>query len=481
MSDQVIVLTTLAIYKLALVGIGLWASSRNRTESDFFLGGRGLGPWVAGLSYAASTSSAWVLIGFTGFVYVSGLSALWMVPGIWAGYVAVWLWFGPRLRAEAEAEGHITPTDFMAARSTGASRAAIRGLSALLIFFCFIFYIAAQFGAAGEAFEQQFGLGRVESIGIGAIVILIYALLGGFWAVSVTDTLQGAMMAVIAVALPLAALIAAGGPAQVFATLNATAPPDYMSLTGGIAPHLFLGFLVGVWGVGLGALGQPHLMARLMAVKDEASRKRGFAIAMGWGVIVFIGMSTLALSGRALAGGEVAREQLFYFMAGELFPPLLAGIIIAAVLSAVMSTVDSLLVATSAAVAHDMGVAKALPGREVLISRLVMGALVGAAVLLVAVIPSSVFDRVLFSWAALGAAFGPVIAARVLGWEPRGYAILAAMAIGFAMTVFFYIQGQSGADTLFTQLARIPGDPFERVVPWVPALVLLFLFRRRAG
>lgn len=480
-ADTLVILATLVAYKLALVGIGFWASRRNRSEDDFFLGGRGLGAWVAGLSYAASTSSAWVLLGFTGFVYANGLSALWMVPGIWGGYVVVWRVFGRRLREETAARGHVTIVDFMAAETGGRIKTVIAITSALLIFFCFIFYIAAQFGAAGSAFETQLGLPYTESLLIGAAVILVYSLLGGFWAVSVTDMLQGTLMALIAVVLPLAALIAAGGPSGVWAALSANAPDGYLSLTGPHAGFIFIGFVMGIAAIGLGPFGQPHLIARLMAVKDEAARRQGFRIAMGWAVIVYIGMVTLALSGRALTGGEAPGESLLYLMAADLFPAMLAGLIIAAVLSAVMSTVNSLLIATSAAVGHDMGVVRRFPGREVLIARIVMAVLVGLAVALALALPATIFSRVLFAWSALGAAFGPVVLVRVMQREPAGWAILAAIASGFSVTVFFYLAGQISGDSWAGQLARLPGDPFERLVPWILPLVLLFAVSRRAA
>lgn len=479
-TNTLIIIATLVAYKLALIGIGLWASRRNKTEDDFFLAGRGLGAWVAGLSYAASTSSAWVLLGFTWFVYTNGLSALWMVPGILGGYVVVWQVFGKRLREETASRGHITLTDFMTAETGRGMKTVIAMTSAVLIFFCFIFYIAAQFGAAGAAFETQLNLPHVESLLIGALVILIYALLGGFWAVSVTDMLQGGIMALVAILLPAAALIAAGGPAGVWQTLSASAPDGYLSWTGPHTGFIFIGFVLGVAAIGLGPFGQPQLIARLMAVKDEKSRKQGFQIAMGWAVIVYTGMITLALSGRALTGGDADGENLLYLLAGDLFPAMIAGLIIAAVLSAVMSTVDSLLIATSAAVAHDMGVARQFPGREVLISRIVMAILVGLAVALALALPATIFSRVLFAWSALGAAFGPVVLVRVFHREPAGWAILAAILSGFAMTVFFYLAGQVGGDSWAGELARLPGDPFERIVPWVLPLVILIAASRHA-
>ncbi len=481
-----VVLVTLVIYKLVLIGIGVWAARFNKNESDFFLGGRGLGPWVAGLSYAASTSSAWVLLGFSGFVYAFGVSALWMVPGIWLGYVGVWLWFGPRLRAETAEAGHVTASDFMAAKADPIWKPAISLLAGFLVLFTFVFYIAAQFGAAAIAFESQFALSRTESVLIGAVVILIYGLLGGFWAVSLTDTLQGAIMALIAILVPALAVIAAGGPAGIVETLSATMPPDYLDPFGGRAGFAFLGFAMGIAAIGLGALGQPHLLARLMAVKDDSARRRGFAIAMTWAVLVFVGMASLALAGRALLPDIANGEVLFYQVAAQLLPAVLAGIVIAAVLSAVMSTVDSLLVAASAAAAHDLKIVKLLKGREVLVSRTVMTVICVLAVVLTLTLPSTIFDRVLFSWAALGAAFGPVLVARVMKIEPQGWAIFVSILLGFFTTVLFYIFGQmeaatmSGLPSTLASLAAIPGDPFERIVPWIAPLLLLFAFRQTA-
>ena len=483
-----VVISTLIVYKIVLVLIGLWAARLNRSEADFFLGGRGLGPWVAGLSYAASTSSAWVLIGFSGFVFTVGVSALWMVPGIWAGYVVVWLWFGPRLRADTSAQGHVTLSDFLGAKAGPGWAAAISALAGALVLFTFVFYIAAQFGAAAIAFESQFALGRTESVLLGAGVILVYALLGGFWAVSITDTLQGAMMALIAVLLPALALIAAGGPSGVIETLAASTPPEYLDPLGGRAGFVFLGFALGVASIGLGTFGQPHLLARLMAVKDDTARRQGFAIAMVWAVVVYVGMVTLALAGRALLGGLDQSESLFYAVAGALLPPIFAGIVIAAVLSAVMSTVDSLLVAASAAAAHDLRLIRLLKGREVVVSRVVMASICVVAVVLTLSVEATVFNRVLFSWSALGAAFGPIVVARVAGVEPRGAAILLSILAGFFTTVLFYIYGQippseaaPGLSRLLAELANLPGDPFERAAPWVIPLLLCFSWRQRAS
>ncbi len=464
------VLVTLLVYKAALIAIGVWASRRTRDEADFLLGGRALGPWVAGLSYAASTSSAWVLLGYSGFVYTVGLSALWMTPGILLGYVVVWFWFGPRLRRESESEGQITLTDFLIARTEGPVRRLIQITAACLILFCFVFYIAAQFQAAGRAFESVFGLGLAESVILGAAVVLVYALLGGFWAVSVTDTLQGVVMAVIALGLPVAALIAAGGPAEVADTLRSTTSPGFLSWDGDRSTWMFIGFAAGVFSIGLGTFGQPHLLNRLMAVRDDAARRAGGLVAISWAVAVYVGMTTLALSGRALVPELAEAENIFYRLAGDLLPAIISGVVIAAILSAVMSTVDSTLLAAAGAVSHDVGVARRWPHLEVAVARTVMALIAVAAVVMTLTLPASIFGRVLFAWSALGAAFGPIVVARVAGVEPRGWAILAAMVTGFSLTVVFNQVLPSG-----------PGAIGERLLPWLPALFLVFAFRQPQG
>ncbi|MEM7501723.1 MAG: sodium/proline symporter [Pseudomonadota bacterium] len=452
-----------------------------RDETDFLLGGRNLGPWVAGLSYAASTSSAWVLLGFSGFVFAFGVSALWMVPGIWAGYIAMWVWFGPRIRAEASERKLVTPTEFLCSNVDAKDASRIAALATSLIAFCFIFYIAAQFDAAATAFVSNFNMNTTTSLLIGAGIILIYCFLGGFWAASITDTLQGVVMVSAAVLVPTLAVIEAGGPSQVLQSLDA-AGPLFGDFSGGHTGFVFLGFVLGLAGIGLGTLGQPHLLARLMAVRGDRERKQGFAIAFSWGVIVYIGMSWLALAARSLALEPASGEQIFYLLAEQLLPPVLAGIVIAAILSAVMSTVDSLLLAASAAVSHDLKLARRFSISELSMSRIVMTGIVIAAVLLALVLPETIFNRVLFAWNALGAAFGPLIIARVVGREPAATARLLSIVIGFALTVVFYSYGTVDAESLggvngmLASLAQLPGDPFERFVPFIPPLLIVFLW-----
>ena len=454
MDGTPVIIATLVAYKLLLLGIGFWASRRVAGEGDFFLAGQRLGPWTAGLSYAASTSSAWVLLGFTGMVFVQGLVALWLVPGIFGGYLLTWLVMGPKLNAETRARGHITVVDFVV-EDAGAWARRIGLLVAALILFCFVFYIAAQFQAAGNALLEVFGMSATEAILLGAAIIVIYCLLGGFLAASITDALQAAVMMLACVLVPVATLHAAGGFGAVSEALGRVEIAGYSDLLGasvGMAgPNMLgVGVAMGLLGTGLGALGQPQLLNRIMAVRSQRERRVAAAITIGWGVVIYSGLVVLALSARALAL-ETGGESLFFAAARTYLPATVAGVVIAAVLSAVMSTVDSLLLAAASAVSHDSGLRWRSPARALLMGRLAM---VGVAVVAVAVTlfaPQDIFSRVLFSWVALGAALGPAILARCLGWRVRGGAVFAAVSTGFAVAVIAY---------------NVPGTPADLVEKW---------------
>src|SRR5210317_933957 len=232
MLDTRVVLATLVAYKLALILIGLWAQRRVSSEQDFFLAGRQLGPWVAAVSYSASAASAWTLLGMSGLAYGIGISALWVALGAVAGCAISWWILAPRIMHLTEGEQIISATEFIAGGTEGGQRHAIIALVSVIILFCFVVYIASQFQGAGNTFASTFGMSSAESIALGGAIILIYTLLGGFWAVSVTDTLQGLLMLFAAVLLPVAAVIHLGGPVAFWATLAEVTGEQYMSLTG---------------------------------------------------------------------------------------------------------------------------------------------------------------------------------------------------------------------------------------------------------
>jgi len=339
-------------------------------------------------------------------------------------------------------------------------------VAAGLILFCFVFYIAAQFQAAGNALTEVFGMSSAEAILLGAAVILIYCLLGGFLAASITDALQAGVMVLACIIVPIAAVSAAGGFGAMIEGLQTSVPPSYFSVTGNAASMAGIGAAMGLLGTGLGALGQPQLLNRIMAVRSQKERIRGAAITIGWGVLIYSGLIVLALSGRSMSL-DTGGESLFFAAASAYLPAAVAGVVIAAVLSAVMSTVDSLLLAAASAVSHDSGLKWRDPKRALLMGRLAMVGVAVIAVILTLGAPQEIFTRVLFSWVALGAAFGPAILTRCLGWRVSGGAVLLAVVAGFVIAVGAYNIPGTGADVL------------EKWGSWAVGLIILFIGKSR--
>ncbi len=467
MEKTTVLAITLLIYLLVLIGIGFWTMSRNISEEDFFLGGRKLGPFVAALSYSASASSAWTLLGLSGAAYVMGLSVLWVAGGSCLGMLVAWFWVGPRLMDHSRSHNQLTVTDLLAEGSSGGARRAIVLASSIIIIFTFTFYIAAQFQGAGNTFASSFGLSMPTSIMLGAAIITIYTLLGGFWAVSVTDTVQGGSMGLAAIMLPLAALSEAGGWSGFTQALQAVSTPAQLSWTAGNAGLLALGIILGGLGISLGTFGQPHLLVRFMALRDEKALRQARIITMVWYLIVFAGMVMTGLIGHALYPAIANPENIFFTLSDSLFTPVLAAILLAAVLSAIMSTADSQLLVAASAIAYDLGLGQKLAQRSLLVSRLTILGLVTFAVLVALYLPEKIFSRVLFAWSALGAAFGPTMFLRLALVPLKPVGVLLSILTGFGLAVFFYL------------LPNTTGDVLERIVPFVAAFVVLLLFRQR--
>jgi sodium/proline symporter len=457
MSRAEAILTTLLVYKAVLILIGLWASRRTRNETDFFLGGRQLGGWVAALSASASSSSAWTLLGVTGAAYVWGLSALWLFPAIIMGYLINWLWAGPRLRTLSLKTGAITLSEVLAGDKQDPLYPLIMKTASVIIVVSFMFYIAAQFQAAGKAFDNSFHLGQEVSLLIGAAVVLVYTLLGGFWAVSVTDTLQGLLMVATAVILPLVALVAIGGPDQLLPALHAVGTPEQLSWTGPWGGAMGLAFVAGTLGIGLGYPGQPHVLNRFMALRDERALRTGRIIALSWGVLIYAGTLTIGLCARVLYSNIADGEQVFFEVANRLLSPVMAGVMVAAVLSAIMSTADSQLLVAASSVSHDWRLSGG-KSTNLRFSRLVVIAVSVVATLIAMFAPDQIFSRVLFAWHAVGSAFAPPLLVRLAGYRVSARATLSAMCMGAGLTV------------VLSYFPNSPGDALERLLPFMLAL-----------
>ena len=457
-----IVLITLVCYKLVLVAIGFWASKRTHSSEDFFIGGKTLGPWVAATSSSASASSAWSLLGVSGAAFSLGLSAIWLFPAVVLGYAFNWLWIAPRIRRLGNDNNAITLTELLAGNDSFSK--AIVYCCTFIIVFSFSFYIAAQFQAAGGTFATTFGMESSTAIITGAVIILIYTLLGGFWAVSLTDTLQGLLMAVTSIALPIAALLAVGGVGELLSQLPQHYSDTQWAITAEHSGWLSLAFVAGLLGVGLGNCGQPHVVNRFMALKDEQAVKVGRYIGIGWPIIVIGGMLILGWCARILLISADNNEQVLFGVTNLLFPPIIAGIFVAAVLSAIMSTADSQLLVSASSLSHDLKL-KGSTVQQLFISRLTVASMCVLSLLIALFAPEAIFSRVLFAWAAIGSAFGPLLIVLLMGQPIKGAYRLAAVFFGFSLTVYFNWQPNS------------PGDVLERVLPFFIALAIAWLGR----
>lgn len=467
MDRTTVVAITLVAYQVALVAIGFWASGRTRDEEDFFLGGRRLGPLVTAISYSSSASSAWTLLGVSGAAYVFGLPVVWIAGGSITGMLVAWFWIGPRLLSQTHRERQLTVTEFLAGDSAGAARGRIVLIASIIVTVSFTFYVAAQFQGAGNAFSSSFGMSMSSSILLGAGVILLYTLLGGFWAVCVTDTLQGLLMALTALVMPVGAVLAAGGWGAFVEALQATGTPAQLSLSGETVGLVLAGMVLGGLSIGFGTYGQPHLLVRFMALRDQRALRIARIVTIAWYAVVFTGMCLVGLAGHVLGLGAANPENVFFSLSDGLFSPVLGGILLAAVLSAIMSTADSQLLVAASSVAHDLGLGTRSGLSRLWVSRLSVAAVVLLAILVALYLPERIFSRVLFAWSALGAAFGPIVFFRLAGVRLRDGAVLAAMLTGFGLSVVLYL------------LPDTPGDVAERLLPFLVALAVLYLGREK--
>ncbi len=468
-----VVLITLIAYKVTLVAIGLWSQRRTHDGVDYFLGGRRLGAWVASISASASSSSAWTLLAVSGAAFQFGVSALWLFPACVSGFLLNWLVLAPRLRRLPRARGAVTLTEVL----TGGlpQTQALSGntltrlnvwIASLIVLFCFSVYVGSQFHAAGKTFGDTFAMDEGRAILLGGVIVLLYTFLGGFWAVSVTDTLQGLLMALTATLLPVAALIEVGGFGALVEGMRAVSGEHYLSATRDFAGVAAFGFVLGTMGIGLGYPGQPHVVNRFMALRGgDVALRHARAIAIGWAVVVYAGMLLLGLCGRVLFGALGDQETIFVRASNELFPPLVAGIMVAAVLSAIMSTADSQLLVAASSVTHDLRFGGTTPKSMLRRSRAVVSAigLLAIVIALVMIRHQRIFDSVLFAWSALGAAFGPLLLVTVFRGPRTPLCVLCTMSVGFVSSI------------VASSTIASPGKVLDNVAPFLLALVLALL------
>ncbi len=434
------VLASFIGYLLLVVGIGVYSSRFSSAGiGAFFVGGRSMNRFVVALSAVVSGRSAWLLLGVTGMAYTRGVSAVWAVTGYIVAELFLFVFYAQRLRRFSERYDCITVPDFLAARFEDRS-GALRLLSVLIILIFMVAYVAAQFVAGGKAFGAAFDLGATEGVLITAAIVLAYTVLGGFLAVSLTDTIQGIFMIVALVLLPTLAIASAGGLGPIVDELRQLDPT--LIDPSAIGLGAFIGFL----GIGLGSPGNPHILVRYMSIADPAQLRYSAVVGTLWNVVMAWGAIFIGLAGRVyfptaelLPSGDV--ENLYPTLAQQHLHPVLFGLVIASIFAAIMSTADSQLLVAASSVVRDLYEKVLRRGREldqrrlVLYSRLVIVVLVGLALALGLWASELVFWLVLFAWAGLGAALGPTTVLALFWRRTTRAGVAAGMITGTLVTL----------------------------------------------
>lgn len=460
--NTVITIIIFCCYLLVMVGIGVYFFRKNKNISDYVLGGRSLNPWVAAMSAQASDMSGWLLMGLPGLAYVlfaGTTEAIWTAIGLAVGTYLNWLIVAKRLRKYTAVSGNsITLPEFFQNRFRDTS-GLIKGISAIFILIFFLFYTASMFQAGAKLFQTVFGLDYTLALLIGVVIIVSYTFLGGFLAVCWTDTIQGVLMFIALVVTPIIAFVTLGGGAEVGAKLSALASSEFSFLPVAEGGGINVMLLVSALAWGLGYFGQPHILPRFMGIKHPNQIRPARIIATSWVVITLAAAVIVGILGSALLPGLTDSETVFISLSTQLFPPVIAGILLTAILAAIMSTADSQLLVTSSAISNDLYGGLIKKGKEVKpkkllwISRITVVVVAVLAALLVAFpdappdsimgrVTASVFDLVSFAWGGFGAAFGPIVLFSLF-WRrtTKWGALFGIIAGGVTCAIWWLLQG----------------------------------------
>jgi len=465
-SDQVLVLVAMICYIAVVVGIGIYFMRRsNQSSDDFFLGGRSLGPWVAAFSAEASDMSGWLLMGLPGVAYWCGLAdAFWTALGLAIGTYLNWLIVAKRLRNySVVANNSITLPDFFSNRFREKKKILLL-IASLFILVFFTVYAASCFVTCGKLFSTLFGANYVAMMIIGAVFVILYTLLGGFLAESVSDFIQAIVMVFALLLVVVVGVNAAGGFGAVID--NAKSIPGFFEFFGIAQPEVVDGVQqvsaageplfgeAGVYGAltvastlawGLGYFGMPQVLLRFMAIRKPQELRQSRRIAIVWVLIslaaaVFLGILGRALYPTALATSS-ASENIFILLSTNLLPAFIAGVVMAGILAATMSSSDSYLLIASSALAKNIyqGILKkdATDKQVMAMSRITL-ILISIVGIIIALDENSViFTIVSFAWAGFGATFGPVLLFSLF-WKRTTHAGAVAGMVSGAAMVFIW-------------------------------------------
>ena len=447
------IILAFVLYLLVMIVIGALYAKKNTNTADYFLGGRSLGGFVAALSAQASDMSGWLLMGLPGSIYALGTGQAWIAIGLFIGTVLNWLFISGRLRRYTiRANNSLTLPTYFENRFHDKKRVLLLISSVTIVIF-FLVYTASALAAGGKLFNSVFDVDYRLALTIGAVVILAYTFLGGFLAVCTTDFVQGTLMLVALLAVPILACVVIG-PNNIMSNIDASGVAGgskaFLSLfSNGGEPYKAVDIISGLaWG--LGYCGMPHILVRFMAVKNEKELNKSKGIAIGWVFLSLVFACVIGIVGRAYLYPEVlsggAEENVFINMILKVFMedvriPLIGGLFLCGVLAAIMSTADSQLLVSASSVAEDIvkGIIKKDVKEQTIfrISRITVLVIAVLAYLIALDPNNSIMGLVSNAWAGLGAAFGPAVLLS-LYWKRSNFQGTVAGIVAGALTVIVW-------------------------------------------
>lgn len=470
MSNEMYQIIAIGIYMAAMLYIGWYSYKKTSNLTDYMLGGRSLGPAVTALSAGAADMSGWLLMGLPGGIYVSGLANAWIAIGLTVGAYLNWLYVAPRLRSYTHvANDSITIPSFLENRFKDDTKL-LRIVSGIVILLFFTFYVSSGMVAGAVFFQSSFGLDYHTGLLLVSAVVVAYTLFGGFLAVSYTDFIQGMMMLLALLLVPIIGFAKTGGPAETFDTIRSI-DPALLDLFKGTT---VLGIIsTAAWG--LGYFGQPHIITRFMAITSIKETKSARRIGMGWMIFSLIGAILTALIGLAYftqnPDVKLDNPEAVFIVLGQIFfHPLFAGLMLAAVLAAIMSTISSQLIVTSSALTEDLY--KIIFKQEksdkqyVFFGRLAVLGVAIIAASLAWVQNDTILGLVAYAWAGFGAAFGPIIILSLYWKKMTNWGAILGMTAGAATVVIWSNVGLS--DVMYE---IVPGFIINLIISVVVSLV----------
>lgn len=469
MTGNIELISSICIYMIGMLYIGYIAYKRTSNLTDYMLGGRTLGPAVTALSAGASDMSGWLLMGLPGAMYATGLSSIWIVIGLTLGAWINWLYVAPRLRTYTEkANDSITIPGYLSNRFNDHSNI-LRLFSGIIILIFFTFYVSSGMVSGGVLFHSILNLDYRVGLWVITGVVVAYTLFGGFLAVSWTDFVQGIIMVIALILVPIVTLFNIGGPSTAITEIRSV-DVSYLDIFKGTS---LLG-VISLFAWGLGYFGQPHIIVRFMAITSVKEIKKARRIGMSWMIFSSVGAMLTGFLGIAYYSKKGLKindpETIFIELGNILFHPIITGFLISAILAAVMSTISSQLLVTSSSLTEDIYKTffrrSASDKEQVLIGRLSVLVISILAMCLAWTQNNTILGLVSYAWAGFGASFGPVIILSLLWERMTKWGALAGMIIGATIVI---VWSNLGLSNLLYEI--IPGFVASLLTVYIVSLI----------